>query len=81
MPINNGKVDDTLIFKFLMGNLTKDDTKKLVLTEVHNVINSYIVANKQSIKWHNWKFGFLKGILTKNIAIVKKSQVVFCHNR
>ena len=50
MPINNGKVDDTLIFKFLMGNLTKDDTKKLVLTEVHNVINSYIVANKQSIK-------------------------------
>ena len=34
MPINNGKVDDTFIFGFLMGHWTKDDIKKLVLTEV-----------------------------------------------
>ena len=34
MAINNGKVDDNFIFGFLMGNLTKDDTKKLVLTKV-----------------------------------------------
>ena len=34
MPINNGKVDDTFIFGFLMGYWTKNDIKKLVLTEV-----------------------------------------------
>ena len=34
MPINNDKLDDTFIFGFLMGNWTKDDIKKLVLTEV-----------------------------------------------
>ena len=80
MPINNGEVDDTFIFGFFNGQLDKRWYRK-VSPNRGNVINSYIVANKQSIKWHNWKFGFLKGILTKNIAIVKKSQVVFCHNR
>ena len=29
MPINNGKVDDTFIFGFLMGNLKKKTVKKV----------------------------------------------------
>ena len=52
MAINNGKVDDNFIFGFLMGNLTKDDTKKvspnrgnvktLILLQINKVSNDTI---------------------------------------
>ena len=48
MPINNGKVDDTFIFGFLMGNLIKDDTKKLVLTECKTLILQMLQIYKVS---------------------------------
>ena len=80
MPINNGKVDDTFIFGYLMGNLTKDERYKKVSLNRGNVINSLCKSTKyQMTQLKVWICK--KGILTKDIAIVKKSQVVFSHNR
>ena len=66
----------TLSYLDFWWAIWKRMTVKKVSHNRGNVINSSIVANQQSIKWHT-KFGFSKGISNKkDIAIVKKSQVV-----